>query len=68
MLAEAKVRLLYSISEAAAMLGISRTTTYVEISAGRLEAVSIATRRLIPHDALLEYIERLRAESGRNER
>jgi excisionase family DNA binding protein len=56
-------RLLYPLAEAAQLLGIGRTLLYEELAGGRIEAVSVGRRRLIPRDALDEYIDRLRASS-----
>jgi excisionase family DNA binding protein len=37
---------------------------FEEIAAGRLASVKVGRRRLIPHDALLAYIELLKAETA----
>jgi len=57
--------LLLDVREAAAALRISRAKLYQVIAAGRLETVSIGARRLVPRDALLDYVAALRdARSG----
>jgi excisionase family DNA binding protein len=53
-------RLLYPLVEAAELLGIGRTLLYEELASGNIEAVSVGRRRLIPRQALEEYVERLR--------
>lgn len=49
-------RLAYSIDEAAALLGVCRQTIYNNLHAGRLRAVKLGQRRLIPADALSELL------------
>lgn len=48
----------YTIKQAAAACGISRTTLYVLIKAGELTPVKIGTRTLIRHNDLEALIER----------
>jgi excisionase family DNA binding protein len=50
---------LLSVAEAARRLGISRTTLYGEIAAGRFRSVKLGRRRIIPADAIADYVERL---------
>lgn len=59
-------RLLYPLTEAAVQLGIGRTLLYEEIAEGRIETVTIGRKRLVPRQALVAYVERLRdaAEAG----
>ena len=45
-------RLLCSIPEAAAALGVSRSTTYELISDGRLLTVTIGRRRLVKTESI----------------
>jgi excisionase family DNA binding protein len=52
--------MLLDIREACSALRISRAKFYEEMRDGKIESVSIGTRRLIPADALDDYIERLR--------
>ena len=50
---DAGERLLFSIPEAAKMLGVSRSLAYQAINAGRIRTVLIGTRRLVPKSELL---------------
>lgn len=54
-------RLLHPISDVVYLTGLSRSVIYEKIAAGELESVKAGSRRLIPHEALVDYIERLRA-------
>jgi len=54
--------LAYGIPEAAAVIGIGRTTLYAEIGAGRLPTITIGRRRLVTRDALEDYLDRCAAE------
>jgi excisionase family DNA binding protein len=54
--------LLLDVREACDALRISRAKLYQEIAAGRLETVSIGARRLVPREALVDYVTALRAE------
>ena len=59
--AEARVRApdrLLAIDEAAATLGLGRTSTYGEIAAGRLRSIKVGRRRLVPAGSIAEYIAR----------
>jgi excisionase family DNA binding protein len=47
---------LYSVTEAAALLRIGRSSVYQEIGAGRLRSLRVGRRRLIPSSALAERI------------
>lgn len=53
--------LLLSVSDAATVLGVGRTTVYELIGAGQLETVHIGRSRRVPVDALHAFVERLRA-------
>ena len=53
-------RLLYSKSEAADMLGISRKTLLAEVRKGNLRFVRIGARRMFAPSDLEEFIERKR--------
>ena len=50
---------LFSISEVKDRLGIGNTTVYQEISAGRLVALKLGARTMIPAESLKQYIEGL---------
>lgn len=51
--------LLYRVSDAASLLGISRTNVYHLLNEGLLASVRIGSRRLIPRAALESFVERL---------
>lgn len=53
-------RRLYAKPEAAAELSISERVLERLIADGDIETVQIGRRRLVPADALDEYVERLR--------
>ncbi|MCS7294610.1 MAG: helix-turn-helix domain-containing protein [Dehalococcoidia bacterium] len=59
-------KLLYSVREAAERLSLSPVTVKKLVQRGELPAVRVLRRVLIPHDALVGYVERLRErEEGR---
>lgn len=49
-------KLAYSIKEACMVSSLSRTTIYSHISAGRLQAVRVGGRTVIPADSLRALI------------
>lgn len=53
------VRLLHDLDEAADLLSISRRVVDRLVRDGELDSVKLGRRRLVPHDALTDYIERL---------
>jgi excisionase family DNA binding protein len=55
-------RLLYSVEEAADLLGIGRTFMFHLLATGEIDSFKIGKRRKVPRDALDGYIERLRSE------
>lgn len=55
------VRMLYAVPEAAAQLSVSPRVLERLIKDGEVESVKIGRRRLVPHDALADYVSRLRA-------
>lgn len=57
-------RLLYSVEEAADLLGIGRTFMFHLLATGEIDSFKIGKRRKVPRDALDGYIERLRAEQA----
>ena len=57
-------RLLYSVEEAADLLGIGRTFMFHLVATGEIDSFKIGKRRKIPRDALDGYIERLRSEQA----
>ena len=62
--ASAPGRLLYSVEEAADLLGIGRTFMFHLVATGEIDSFKIGKRRKIPRDALDGYIERLRSEQA----
>jgi excisionase family DNA binding protein len=50
-------KIAYSIKEAMQASSLGRTTIYSHISAGRLRAVRVGGRRVIPADSLRALIE-----------
>jgi excisionase family DNA binding protein len=50
---------LYSVRQATALTGMSKSWLYGEIRAGRLRAVVVGDRRMIPADALAEWLASL---------
>ncbi len=50
-------RLAVSPNEAARLLGLGRTSIYVELGAGRLKSVKVGQRRLIPMTALHDWLD-----------
>lgn len=57
-------RLLLTIVEAAALLGVGRTTLYELLSRGELTAVRIGRARRVPREAVDAYVARLVALEG----
>jgi excisionase family DNA binding protein len=60
-------RLLYSIEEAAELLGIGRTFMFHLVASGEVDSFKIGKRRKIHRDALDSYIARLRSEEAEAE-
>ena len=60
-------KLTFSVHEAAAALGISRTKAYEAIRAGQLQSIRLGRRVLIPSHALSEFLGRGPKESIRIE-
>lgn len=58
-----EARLLYSIADAAVQLSVGKSTLEELIRDGEVETVQIRRRRLVPLDALTDYIDRLKAAS-----
>jgi excisionase family DNA binding protein len=48
--------LAFRVEEAARLIGVSRATLYVLISAGDLHTIKIRKRRLVPRQALLKLL------------
>jgi excisionase family DNA binding protein len=51
------VRLVYSVAEAAVVLGISRTKMFGLLEEGRVRTVRVGRRRLVPAAAIDEFLE-----------
>jgi excisionase family DNA binding protein len=60
--------LLFSVTDAARLLGLGRSKLYELLSAGEVRTVKVGRRRLVPADALAEYVARLTADGGEVER
>jgi excisionase family DNA binding protein len=56
-------RALYRIPEAMRLLGLSRSVIYKLIRSGRLRSVKEGTTRLIPAEAIADYVALLEAEA-----
>jgi excisionase family DNA binding protein len=56
-------RLLYAIPDAADKLSVSSRVLERLIADGEVETVKIGRRRLVPSEALADYIERLKRAS-----
>lgn len=52
-------RLAYSVNEAAAIAGLSRSWLYGEITAGRLRTRKAGRRRLVLHTDLVSFLDGL---------
>lgn len=48
--------LAYCVKDAARLIGVSRATLYLLISAGDLRTIKIRKRRLVPREALVELL------------
>lgn len=51
-------KLCYSIPEAGALLGVSRTTVYELIKSGELTAIRVGGRRAVTPEALRTFVDR----------
>ncbi len=58
-MAPAPEKLIYTIKEARAALGVGTTTLYKEIAEGRLATIKLGSRTLIPGDALRAWVAAL---------
>lgn len=61
MMQENNTKIAYSLSEACGASGVGRTRLYEEINAGRLHAVKVGRRTLIPASALEAWLKSLPA-------
>jgi excisionase family DNA binding protein len=55
---------LYRVDEAAEALRLSRSVIYELIRSGRLRSVKEGRRRLVPVEAIAEYVELLSGEAA----
>ena len=58
------VAVLYTPAEFAQRTRLGKTKTYELLASGEVESVRIGTRRRIPHEALVRFIESLRAQQA----
>ncbi|GEK19919.1 helix-turn-helix domain-containing protein [Cellulomonas xylanilytica] len=56
-------RILLSVNEAAAALGIGRTLMYELLGSGQVESVFVGRLHRVPADALMAFVDKLRSES-----
>jgi len=54
----------YSIPEACVITGVGRSKIYQEIASGRLRTVQCGRRRIVPTDAIGEWLAKLGQEAG----
>lgn len=57
-------KFLFTLTEAAELLSISRTTLYAEMKRGTIESVHVGGRRLVPYAVLAAFVNRLMREQG----
>jgi excisionase family DNA binding protein len=57
-------KILYTPTEAAQALGISRSTIYVLLASGEIPSVRIGSCRRVPVDGLRRYVARLAKKDG----
>ena len=58
----AQLPLVLTVEEAAERLGVGRTVMYALVSSGAVESVRIGCLRRVPADALVAFLDSLRAE------
>lgn len=56
--------ILYTVEEAANMLGIGRTFMFRLVALGAIESFKIGKRRVIPGDAITAFIDRMLTEQA----
>ena len=54
-------RILYSVQEAAELLGVGRTFMFYLVATGEIESLKIGKLRKIPRDAIETYVDKLRS-------
>ncbi len=60
---DARARELYRVTEAMALLSLSRSVLYEELRCGRLRSVHVGRTRLVPATAITEYVALLEREA-----
>ena len=58
-------QLSYTVKQAAAQLGIGRTSIYVLINTGELTPIKLRQRTLLRHDDLVALLERMHPANAR---
>ena len=58
-------RELYRVTEAMALLSLSRSVLYEELRCGRLRSVHVGRTRLVPAAAITDYVALLEREAVR---
>jgi len=56
-------KLMYDVAQSVERTGVPRTRLFADMASGELESVLVGRRRLIPADALVGYVERLRSKA-----
>lgn len=64
--ATGSLSLVLTVEEAAQRLGIGRTVMYALVSSGAVESVRIGRLRRVPADALVTFLDELRASRTRD--
>jgi excisionase family DNA binding protein len=57
---------LLSVNSACQILGLSRTSLYALMASGRIRSVTVGRRRLVPREAIDEFIASLPTEYRRS--
>lgn len=57
-------KLLLSPADAGTMLDLGRTKIYELMQSGQLESLTVGRRRLIPKEAISDFVQRVRAEQA----
>jgi excisionase family DNA binding protein len=60
---QAQPRLVYTPTEAARLISVSRARVFELLAAGELEGFLHGRKRYIRHEALVAYIDRIEAEA-----
>ena len=58
------LRALYDVTEAMALLNLSRSQIYELIRSDRLLSVTVGRRRLVPAESITTYVALLMSEAG----